>query len=316
MFTPSPASSAGPPRLLALAWLTWLVISVGGPWTAAAQPPDAALQSHMMGEFAGGRAQAMGRAHRGIGRNNEAIILNPAGMAMMPRYSIEMQYGYRGEGHLNDVTASVVDSKSSRLAAGLRATRIWGNPSGLDVGLYQLAAGSAWSLGERLALGVTAKNHRGHWRPSPRSDEQEISSWSGTVGMMARLSQALSLGVTWENVLHGDLAHSVMLRPAAGAGLGVQLGRLSIAADGRIDLRPGASRLPDLAAGVEVMPLSAVACSLGYYTDQVLVGLPRRQAITGGLGLRSPTAGFLLSLERGLGAGSAWGVFTGLNLSV
>lgn len=289
---------------------------LGAPSGAWAQSTDARLQSQMAGEFAGGRAQAMGRAHRGVGQNNDAIIFNPAGMALVPRYSMEVQYGYRGEGHLNDVTGSIVDSKSSRLAAGLRASRVWGNPSGLDVGLYQIAVGSAWALSERLAVGLTAKNHRGHWRPEDGGEAEDISLWSGTVGLMAHLFERLSIGLTGENLLRGGLAQSVMLRPAFGAGAGLHLGRISLAADGRIDLRQDASRTPDLALGLEFMPLSAVACRAGYYTDQAVVGAARRKAVTAGIGLSSPTASFNLSLERSLGSVPAWGVFTGLQLSV
>ena len=133
---------------------------------------------------------------------------------------------------------------------------------------------------------------------------------------MARLTQNLTLGAVWENFIRGKYAQSLMLRPAFGVGLGLSLGRISLAADGRLDLRDGASRTPDVLLGAEVLPTGGLACRLGYYTDQAVVGAARRQAATAGIGLMSAAASFHVSLERTFGAATSWGVFTGLQLAV
>jgi hypothetical protein len=73
-------------------------------------------------DFVGTRALALGEAYRSIASSNDAIYFNPAGLSQLPRYSPEVHYklNLNEEEHQADI--SVVDSKTSQMAAGLAYT--------------------------------------------------------------------------------------------------------------------------------------------------------------------------------------------------
>src|SRR3954469_18063599 len=73
-------------------------------------------------EFAGVRSLGMGGAHRALGTSNDTLYLNPAGMAIMKRYSVEASYAYDALFKLTEVGGSIVDSKSGPVAGGVGYT--------------------------------------------------------------------------------------------------------------------------------------------------------------------------------------------------
>jgi len=73
-------------------------------------------------DFIGARALALSEAYRAIATGNDAIYMNPAGLAQIPRYSPELHYVFNLDDENHEVDASVVDSKTSSLAAGLAYT--------------------------------------------------------------------------------------------------------------------------------------------------------------------------------------------------
>lgn len=73
-------------------------------------------------DFVGARAISVSEAYRATATGNDAIYFNPAGLVVIPRYSPEVHYQFDlvDEQHVVDV--SVVDSKTSPVAAGLAYT--------------------------------------------------------------------------------------------------------------------------------------------------------------------------------------------------
>jgi hypothetical protein len=73
-------------------------------------------------DFVGARAISLGEAYRATATGNDAIYFNPAGLVVIPRYSPETHYQFDlvQEQHVIDI--SVVDSKTSPMAAGLAYT--------------------------------------------------------------------------------------------------------------------------------------------------------------------------------------------------
>lgn len=73
-------------------------------------------------DFVGARAISLGEAYRATATGNDAIYFNPAGLVVIPRYSPETHYQFDlvQEQHVIDI--SVVDSKTSPVAAGLSYT--------------------------------------------------------------------------------------------------------------------------------------------------------------------------------------------------
>jgi hypothetical protein len=73
-------------------------------------------------DFVGARALSLGEAYRAIATGNDAIYMNPAGMALVPRYSPELHYQLNLNEEDHQVDASIVDSKTSPVAAGVAYT--------------------------------------------------------------------------------------------------------------------------------------------------------------------------------------------------
>lgn len=73
-------------------------------------------------DFVGTRALSLGESYRAIATGNDAIYLNPAGISLIPRYSSELHYNQNLEKEDHQFDVSVVDSRTSPLAAGLAYT--------------------------------------------------------------------------------------------------------------------------------------------------------------------------------------------------
>src|SRR4051794_24259548 len=92
------------------------------------------------------RSNAMGGAHAAIATGNDALAVNPAGLAQVRRYHLEVDGLYDAKFPAQAVLASLVDSVSSPVATGALWSR-WasGQPSG---------RGEGWSLGLAYAAPV------------------------------------------------------------------------------------------------------------------------------------------------------------------
>jgi hypothetical protein len=81
----------------------------------------AAGEAHAQ-DFVGARALALSEAYRAIATGNDAIYMNPAGLTQIPKYSPELHYLFNLDDQNHELDVSVVDSKTSPLAAGLGYT--------------------------------------------------------------------------------------------------------------------------------------------------------------------------------------------------
>ena len=74
-------------------------------------------------DFVGTRALSLGEAYRATATGNDAIYFNPAGLNVVPRDGIELSYrGDLSQKEDHSVDVSVVDSKTSTVAAGVAYT--------------------------------------------------------------------------------------------------------------------------------------------------------------------------------------------------
>lgn len=97
----------------------------------AALPARAAeLPTPNATQLSGPRASAMGDAHRGVASTNEAILFNPAGIAQAEKYEIDAGYSFNRETDLSRFDASITDSRTSRLAAGVWYSHLSGTGAG------------------------------------------------------------------------------------------------------------------------------------------------------------------------------------------
>lgn len=73
-------------------------------------------------DFIGARALSLSEAYRATATGNDAIYFNPAGLVVIPRYSPEIHYQLDLVDDQHQIDASVVDSKTSKVAAGIGYT--------------------------------------------------------------------------------------------------------------------------------------------------------------------------------------------------
>lgn len=126
------------------------------------------------------RATAMGGAHSAIATANDALTVNPAGLAQSRRYHLEVDGLYDARWPAQGVMASIVDSASSPVASGLLFSR-WGSgqPSGRGEGW---SAGFAYSgaAGQGVFIGGETKFLRYH------GPEGLTQKWAQDVGVLSR----------------------------------------------------------------------------------------------------------------------------------
>jgi hypothetical protein len=73
-------------------------------------------------DFVGTRALGVAEAYRATATGNDAIYFNPAGIVLIPRYSPELHYQLDLVKEQHQLDVSVVDSKTTTLAAGVGYT--------------------------------------------------------------------------------------------------------------------------------------------------------------------------------------------------
>ncbi len=237
-------------RLQYFAWAVCMALSAN------------ALAAGIEDEFRGVRSEAMGGAHRGVGTSNDTLYLNPAGMALFRRYSVEVQYGYSPFDKLTTINASAVDSKSSPVAAGIGYTHVRGDKDGVDAGLHRFYFGAAYAISQHLAFGVTNRYVRGSYNDEKSGERQHVDFYTGDIGIMAALAQGLSFGLSYNNVVRTDMP--LLARPTLGAGLGLGNSVLTLAGDVELDVRKVDSHHLTYRAGVEYFAGGAFPLRLGY----------------------------------------------------
>jgi hypothetical protein len=195
------------------------VIAVLGALLSFARPAQA------QEDFVNARAMGMGEAQRAIATGSSGPMLNPAGMAMVRQYVIEGMYGIKIERVGHHANVSVVDSITSRVAAGLFYSYIHETPklgfnwAGGTVDQATItrdghAAGIALAipLGDKFIIGATAKYlHISTTAPLPKNTvptSLTLDSVNGVtfdVGMMLRLGSKFNVGLIGYNLWdHGS----------------------------------------------------------------------------------------------------------------
>jgi hypothetical protein len=181
--------------------------------------------AHAQADFVGVRALGMGEARRAIATGAEGVLLNPSGMSLIRGYTIEAIYGFRVEDLGHTAHVSIVDSITSRVAAGLFYTYIHTNPrlgfnwAGGVVESAQLtrqghATGLALSLplGDKIILGAAVKYlHFDTTAPLPEGTvpkELTLDTINGVtfdVALLLRLGERFRATVIGQNLWdHGS----------------------------------------------------------------------------------------------------------------
>ncbi len=176
-------------------------------------------------DVVGARAIGQGEAARATPTGAEGPLLNPAGMSLSRQYVIEANYGFNVEQLGHQAHVSVVDSVTSRVAAGLFYDFIYAQPKlGFDwaggrVESTQLTrtghvAGLSLSipLGDKFIIGATAKYlHLDTTAPLPAGTVPQnitldtVNGITFDVGLLVRLGEKFRIAAIGYNLWdHGS----------------------------------------------------------------------------------------------------------------
>lgn len=277
--------------------------------------PGTALRAEITDGYIGVRSTAMGGAHRGLGTSNDAIFLNPAGMALSKRYSVDLGYGRGGLDGLNRLHVSALDSRTSAVAGALSYSYIFGNgPQNYDASLHHFSSAAAYPLLPNVALGIGYKTIRGSYQL--QGEKQEVQINTGDVGLAMRLGDLITFGVAYQNLLPPKEAVAEFAKPAVGMGVGLRSGRLSLAADGRFDMRRAYKGELSLYAGAEYFLGQKLPFRLGWKREPFVNRhgeRVREQVLSMGLGWITKEGAFEISYSHSLDRPKKnWNLLTGL----
>jgi hypothetical protein len=257
-------------------------------------------------ELTGVRSLAMGGAHRGVGTSNDTLYLNPAGMALIKRYSVELQYGYSPFDGITRLNTSAVDSKSGPVAGGLGYTRERSDPENLGLGLNRFYMGAGYALSPAFALGLTGRYLRGAFT-DPAGREEVIDLYNGDVGAMLALSNALTLGVSYNNIMKTE--HEALAPPTLGFGVGISGTGFVLAGDVEIDRSEHADNAVTYRTGGEYVLAQAFPLRMGYsrlrFLDKKGAERPEN-LVAGGLGWFSGSGALDIGFEQSLERAKNW----------
>jgi hypothetical protein len=216
-------------------------------------------------DFVGVRALALGEAYRAIASGNDAIYFNPAGLTFVPRYSPELHYRFNLEAEDHQFDLSVVDSKTSAVAAGVGYTFQGRELTRRTTLQHNATVAMAYEIFPRLfSAGVGLK----YVNISDAVVGNYLNALSADVGVLARLPGGISLGAVGYNLIPIN-AKDVPL--SAGFGIAWDLGPLSslFFGGGQMPIpMPNAAGLPVMAPpGNPRGPLSNLVLSADWYVN-------------------------------------------------
>lgn len=143
-------------------------------------------------EYAGARSIGMNYATRSIVDGNDAIFLNPAGMAMGARYNINIDYLHRFDKNVAYPSISLVDSQSCPLAMGLAYS--WERAVDKSFSNHHVYLALAYQIFRMMSVGITLKYQHGG------GNLLDFDHFTGDVGILFNPIAGLRLGVIGYNL--------------------------------------------------------------------------------------------------------------------
>ncbi|WP_224241811.1 PorV/PorQ family protein [Hyalangium gracile] len=223
------------------------------------------------------RAYAMGGAYRALGMGTEAVLGNPAAIAMWQMYRIEMHGAW--DTHNKDAFGGValMDAKTSQLAAGLDYHILsLRNGEGRATAHYSTLA-FALPITPGVMVGTSVHYLR---MSSPR----QANSTTVSAGLLLRLSDGISAGFSAHNLI--DTQNEELGRYYS-AHLGFMTGLLTLAGDVRADFESREERIFTYSVGGEYILGQTLPFRVGYTYD----GFQKASQLGVGLGFLTGEGG-------------------------
>jgi hypothetical protein len=274
-----PAETAGYVACAALAWATWTS-------EVAADPSQLVPEvGYNYGEVETGRSAAMGGALRALGNAVTGLYLNPANIALTRAAHMQAIAQIWPQASRQSYGASIVDSVTGRLAAGVGGHYNVLDPSGVDRKWTDARLALAFPLSDKFYVGATGKylklRENGGSAPkfglpaSPASggldQEPIVDGLTFDLGLTVKPSNQLLIGLLGSNLTSPGNGYQPT---SLGGGVGIGTDDMTIEGDVVADFTTftkadGASRTTMRAmAGFEYLAADHYPLRLGYRYDQ------------------------------------------------
>lgn len=210
----------------------------------------------------GVRAVAMGGARVALATDNDAITLNPAGIAAGRMYSVEVGYADDLRDSERLLSASVVDSQTSELAAGFGYHNFKRRPEWAAAGKQRLRGqrfdlALAGATAQQLAFGVSGRYVIVQRQDEAGNNADKFKLFTADAGLVYRPSPHVAVGVSGTNLVPSKRPE---LRPEVAGGVGFQI----VGAEVEFDLRYAArTEKLSYALGLSYAAQRMVAVRLG-----------------------------------------------------
>lgn len=259
------------------------------------------------------RGLGLGSGVRSSAISSSALAYNTAALPLGGIYHIEGSFDYQPSNDLVGLGASIVDSVTSKLAAGISirgsiATDESDEPDRRDYDGFDVYLGLGYPLSDAISIGLAGRYYN-FWR----SDvvEEDSLDWNPEDQTLAKgLNLDASIRITPARGLYiSALAYNVVfdshdspyIPVVVGGSVALNLDKhLSLGADTLVDVTSFDKPQLLLGAGIEYLAGSNVPLRLGYRYD---TGREDHD-VTGGIGYTDRTFGVDLSLRQRVSGGN------------
>ncbi|MFB1482785.1 hypothetical protein [Corallococcus sp. RDP092CA] len=256
------------------------------PFASQAATPERAEE---LRDVANARSLGMGNAYRATGLGADALLGNPAAMALFPAYRIEGTGAYDPRNKEGYLGISLADSSSGRLALGVDYHWLSLGRGGARTKSSFSTLAAALPLGQSLLIGLS-----GHYLRL-NGQSRFANSITMDAGLLLRLSEQLTLGVSGHNLIDTDNVELTRYFSGHAAYVGPAV---VVAFDVRGDFETRDSAVFTYNTGAEYILDQTIPLRAGYTYD----GFQKVSRLTVGAGFMSPGGGGVdLAYQHDLG---------------
>jgi hypothetical protein len=234
------------------------------------------------------RTLGMGGAWRALGVGAESGLGNPASLAALRAYRIELSGGWDWSQKDAYGMAAIADSVTSPLAAGVTYQVASLNRGPLRTTAHINTLASALPLADSFMVGASV-------RYALLRGAREANVVTGDAGLLVRPFPFISLGVSGHNLIQTNIPE---LSRHYSAHVGVLLGLLTVAGDVVADFETRERTILSYNGGLEFLMGQTFPLRAGYSWD----GYTHSSKLSMGLGFNTPGGGVDMAYQHGLGS--------------
>jgi hypothetical protein len=257
------------------------------------------------------RALGMADAVRAMSMGTSGLYFNPAGMAQVMSYAIDVGYGYKAWVAGHNIHLSFVDSKTNPdVAGGAGYTYSYANKNGIKTQTHDLR----FAIGSQFRRGSIQFCYGGGFRymkvqQDATGNNYDLSKWAPTMdlGVLLGFNDLFYIGIASQNIISMPTAKGPKPQDryrfaprSVGVGVGLSYSVLHLGVDMDIDLESKGKNKATISpmVGLEITLAQTIAIRAGYIFDRVGNLYHTQHRISAGLGYVSKYVGIDLGYSH------------------